>query len=598
MSPSYKLTHTHAHTFPAPPLINAGVVQAASASAGGTATAAAAATARGPRPRAADALELNLNSKFAAGFGRHAATQTDSPPPAHPPQGALAPAASPPLLLQAHTSTVRLGHGQQQRPVGWPGFTSRLFDDVTGDGTRTRGCSPERSELLRRTAMATPAMGNMGSMAAEVAVAGEGITDAASCRLRMRIPPIRRCGEVPSISMWSSVSSPEKLSADAEAATAQWASHGSGVMPPPLRGSVSMSSLPNPSIVPLRANVGAAATMTSSAAERGYPSDLTLGEVAAAVIVESRMPVFHSRVAESLFEECRREIHKRAAAELLGGPGTVDRHGWGKGTAPTTSASGVRHPAGGGGRSLPFMEEVYPAYRAGLQDVKRRRLSPMRPVGEYKTGVNGMPAAAGPVASVGVGCLAIAYDCGPFAWAVPHAAVARTDIADVLSCNPMLLRYAPPSMVGMEMLTAGVAAPPPLPDRLGLETWMPTQPYTSSPEAMPSSGLHDRVPSNLSFADGVVLDVSGMTGSGVTGCKDADVEVTHAGLLASQPREVLFRDLGTGMRTMAYGVDELTTAQVGRGVCADVHRAAEQVGSPNHPHQGQSEMLMRFLNGS
>ncbi|GIL79535.1 hypothetical protein Vretifemale_8856 [Volvox reticuliferus] len=498
-------------------------------------------------------------------LGRNVATQTQSPPRDQAVQTEMAllqppqPPSSPPFpSLPGHesTATANIAPGArqcQEVPTTWQGFMPGApVVDSTRRGTASmRSFSPTHSEMLRRTAMATPVVAplvipaamDLGRMASRASSA---------CR-----------GQVPPVSVWSSPdrASGEAVTADVEPRLAARLGtgndrEGGGNAPmtalSSLRGSLSLASFLTPALCqpPMPAETrGTTFTsgVTASNAELQYGVD-AVGQAVAAQV--SSGPVFHSRAAADLFEECRREIHKRTAVEPARLP---DR-------APTTSTSGIRPPAVAltSRGNVGNMADSLSLNPIGLPETKRRRLSPLRPTAAYGAASHGiMPgegtAAVGtPVAAAFAGA---STDPGPFARPSSIAALTRADVADGLGLNPALLRYAPPSLASLERQTG------------------------ASLRAVQYVQL--KVPEHEMWLQQPVARMQSDNG-------------------VNSPDRFSVGRCPTELEEMVYRSrleDGMAVAQRGNESGPEAGEAGEQVGSPTHIRTQQSEMLMRFLNG-
>ncbi|EFJ45863.1 hypothetical protein VOLCADRAFT_93700 [Volvox carteri f. nagariensis] len=572
----------------------------------------------GKRLELGPSLGLGLTPGLAAAC--NAATQTDSPPCNVEAQTKLLQPASADTVAAMSTTNATTSAGNarshQEPPLHpWRGFPVAAAsmmpsdDGVCGGPAPPLGivpplfnsASPAYSELLRRTAMATPAVPTAAAASTDAALA-------ASMNLKKNMAqgqPWTSGGgswwsprDAPSLSVSSS---PERVGTSASGEVGKGTAVSDCHMGPaaalaasPLRVSASLSSLLTPAIsqaaTTMPPSVGAVTARAEGLQHHGVLTAAATSTVTASAVVD-RGPVFHSQAAASLFEECRREIHKRAAEGQAGLMVPC--------TTAVTSVSGVRSPhvrhaggqaghrfiaGGGGGGSKPTPAEPM-SYTVGSPDVKRRRLT--------LAGENG----GGPVAYGATAGTAPQLGCGPFAR--PSSCVG---VADAMCLNPILLRYAPPSIASLEQQN-GVAAGARGSMQSQLLAGRPDVPVWQQPQVVgfptPMANTAPHLLGLSEFADRMMFDVDGLrlggafttfkvVGLGAATHAEGDGEVPGALFEGSWETEA------EKLRHMEYSQNGTDAALAAEEAATDARGGMELVASPQM-HNQQSEMLLRFL---
>ncbi|GLI68208.1 hypothetical protein VaNZ11_012552, partial [Volvox africanus] len=529
-------------------------------------------------------------------LGRSVATQTQSPPrdqavqtervlpePPEPPQ----PPSSPSFLslpAQESSATAAITPGARQLPSTWQGFsTGEPVVDNTRGGFNTalmRSFSPAHSEMLRRTAMVTPAVAPLAIPAA--LDMGRG---ASRAPMSLWSSPDRAFGEA--------VTAEEGTRLDARFGAGkdhEGGGNASTIALSSLRGSLSLARPLTPALcrLPMPAETRGP-TLTSgvpaSNAEGRYGVDAVGQPVAAQVSTDNSRPVFHSRAAANLFEECRREIHKRAAVEPPRFPAR----------APTTSTSGIRPPAavlasranvGSLGSCLPTADSL--SYPIGLPETKRRKLSPLRPKAGYGVASHGVTDGEGTAALGAPGATSLAgvsFDPGLFVRSSPIVALSRADVADGLGLNPALLRYAPPSLASLELASL---------ERLrGAHSSAVLHAEIKGPQhdvwlQEAKAEMAQYAPDFPKWANGMVLGKSGVSSR-------VRVNIGFAGFGdVTSPGEFPVGRCPTELEEMACRsrlADGMAAEQRKDDAGTDTGETGEQVASPTHIQTRQSEML-------
>ncbi|GFR49359.1 hypothetical protein Agub_g11385, partial [Astrephomene gubernaculifera] len=490
----------------------------------------------------------------------HAATQTLSPPHHQevqtepPPPPALPSSSSSPTQQRPGTAaswlhtvgsdappashTTMLPASAEHNP---PGSYNNINNAVTSDtpALHPGGPSPRRVEALRRGAMATPAGAAAAAVGWQQAAVGESWQGSSSSAWQ---GAGAGAGAEQAQSLLTSWSSPPGGgmqgggTAAAAVAAAGTVARGGAVAGGGGGGGGATG------------RVGAAFAGESSAAlgaaggtdlrafapprreapqQQQYEEGGGVGATsAAALLLPPPKLEFRSRVAASLFEELRWDIHKRAAAEPPASAAAVAFATAGRGLSglavgkgngqyggSSSSAKGVWRPgvvgagggawdaggggslfgagaaaapagiAAGGGESYSHNPYSYPYnnnntynnssddayYPSALPHMKRQRVSPL---GErnalYLSGNNSSSSSIAPAAAVWHGASTSgggAAEAGPW-W--DRAVVARAGAADALNTNPRLSRFAPPSLAA-----AQTEYHPPQPSGAGATAAMP-----------------------------------------------------------------------------------------------------------------------------